>query len=95
MIKSHTACYIHKYLFVRPCTNVRPSINTLKSWYDKKYGFLIFLKYANKEYDKNGNRLIILLKNYSNIIVKYGYYNCNDLLMYDSESTCVIYYLFL
>lgn len=45
--------------------------------------------------NKNGNRLIILLKNYTNIIVKYGYYNCNDLLMYASESTCVIYYLFL
>lgn len=51
MIKSHTACYIHKYLFVRPCTNVRPSINTLKSWYDRKYGFLIFLKYDNKDYE--------------------------------------------
>lgn len=92
MIKSHTACYIHKYLFVKPCTNVRPSISTLKSWYDRKYGFLIFLKYDNKDYEYI---LIILLKNYTNIIVKYGYYNYNDLLMYDSESTCVIYYSFL
>lgn len=80
--------------FLRPCKNVRPTTYGVKSWDDRKYDFLIFLKYADKNMKKYGKYLIKLLKKFKIIVVRYGKYNYNDLLKYASQSKCVIYYSF-
>jgi len=94
MEKTNTFKLEHKFIIIRPCTNLKPI--KIKSFIERKIDLLFFEKYADLNRMEQGKELLNLFKNTSKNIVtiKYGSYNKKIINELASDSKFIIYFSF-
>lgn len=83
-----------KYINFPCCMKYEQYSNILK-WENRKFDFLIYIKYSDSNHKKEGKLLINSLNATNKVITfTYGFYNTEDLLEYAKNSKIVIYFSF-
>lgn len=92
--RSNTTDLLHKFKFLRPCTNIMPKY--VKKFEDRKIDILYFEKFADLNRAKQSEQLIELFNKTDLKIVrmKYGNYNKQEMMELANNSKFVIYMSF-
>lgn len=85
---------INKYLTFPCCIKYKKNLTILK-WEERKYDFLVYIKYNDLDHRKDGNKLINSLNSsYKVVTFYYGSFKKEELVEAAGDSKIVIYFSF-